>query len=110
MSKLKGDKAVEVQEPSKTVLNLEHVSPRSSEEFYTETQSDTDTIVYKPLKVKKRPPVDNDHDLSFSSSKDTVKNPEESDLEEINIEEVEKKWAKFDYELSIKNVNDSGTY
>lgn len=109
MSKLKGD-SKEVQESSNTMLNLEHVSPRSTEEFYTETLSDTDTIVYKPVKVKKRQPMDS-HNSSFSSSKDTVKNQEEEvDFQEINIEAMEKNWAKFDYELSIKTVNDSGTY
>jgi hypothetical protein len=92
------------EEQDNTLL-LESISNRSSTSFYTEntSETDTETIVQRVLRPKKR---------KFLSE---TKIPEKKakhieDFDGLNMDKLTQKWKKFDFEMAIRNVKDSGTY
>ena len=83
------------------LLNLESISNRSSSSFVSDNTSETETTVNRGLRLKKRSP---------KTAKNLVTVDNLEDLEELNIEKLRSRWKKFDFNMAIRNVNDSGNY
>lgn len=83
-----------------TLLNLETISNISGQSFLTHTNTDTETTIDKDVLIQKR----------FPKKPKKEKLLEDQIEEELSIEKLKVNWKKFDFEMAIRNVNDSGNY
>jgi hypothetical protein len=97
--------SLDLDQENSHLLHLESISNRSSKSFLSDNTSETDTETtvnrgILSLKKRKKPNAK----LQSNTMEDI------DSLQELNMARLKLRWKKFDFEMAIRNVKDSGTY